>query len=119
MGIVWKARVDAAMQLCKEIGTLADDYRACEAKAQALQPANERATDVDYMLQRSAARRLGAHYLMRYSLLIVFRSYYHTWLTWKAKGDAASQGRRLPAFHTWFDERKELHHLLTTLQLDE
>jgi hypothetical protein len=57
---------------------------------------------------RASARRLGQRYLMRYVLLICFREYLQGWLAGEGRGGTREGSR----FREWFDERKELLHLL-------
>ena len=116
---MWKSKVDAAINRCKEIGTIVNDIRLCGFKARSLQPSvdvlgNSGEFDVSKMLERAAARRLGAHYLMRYFLLIAFRGFLDHWLHLVQKQPQAE----MPRFHDWFGNRKELYHLLDTLQLE-
>jgi len=99
------------MARCAEMGTIAGDIQRCGAKARALEGGT---ADVARMLERAAARRLGAHYLMRYALLVAYRGWLAGWLAARREGH---EGDVAP-FHEWFDERKELRHLLDALQLE-
>ena len=85
---------------------------ACRAKVARLQsaksaPAGDAAHD--RLQELSAAKRLGAHYLMRYFLLIAFRTFLLTWLENHAAGKAGEM-----TFSAWFERRQELGHLLHT-----
>eukprot|EP00892_Ulva_mutabilis_P004224 jgi/Ulvmu1/2173/UM013_0017.1 len=88
-----------------------DSIAACKAKVEAIHA--QRTADAvgrfRKQLELSTAKRLGAHYLMRYLLLIAFRAFFQEWLLARTGG-----GGLLPdvQFSSWFKERKELGHLL-------
>lgn len=90
-----------------------DSIAACTAKAAAIQA--QRTADAAGTFRKqqelSTARRLGAHYLMRYFLLIAFRAYFQHWLQQRGEGGAAV------TFSAWFKGRKELGHLLRSCQV--
>jgi hypothetical protein len=87
---------------------------ACRAKVALLQ--SQRGDDdggaFQKQLELSAAKRLGSHYLMRYFLLVSFRTWLQMWLEKEAAG-----GPCAPSFSEWFERRKELAHLLNTCSI--
>lgn len=91
-----------------------DSIAACQAKVNAIQAQRTRDAVGTFRKQQelSVARRLGAHYLMRYFLLIAFRAFFQQWLQARAGGTA-----EVPTFGVWFKERKELSHLLRSCQV--
>jgi hypothetical protein len=109
-----KAAVDAAIEgsVAKSIGNLITDIYACKQATE-----EERMTVGSsggmsgsgmeaYFEKRYAARRLGIHYLKRYAFLIMFRVYLD-------KGLESGVN-----FTRFYEERRELKHLLSTLDLE-
>ena len=87
---------------------------ACRAKVDKIQAQRTRDAVGTFHKQQelSTARRLGAHYLMRYFLLIAFRAFFQHWLQAQAGGAAEA-----PTFGVWFKERNELGHLLRSCRV--
>jgi hypothetical protein len=83
---------------------------ACRAKVALLQSLKNRADDTGgyhKVQELSAAKRLGAHYLMRYFLLIAFRAFLQDWFDDRASG----RGDEM-TFSSWFEQKEELGHML-------
>eukprot|EP00775_Hariotina_reticulata_P011247 gene11247-11396_t len=102
-----KRAVDDAIDTCSAVGHLRDDIKACKHSAEAAPGLSEDPGSTAW-----AARQLGVHYLKRYFLLIAFRCY----LVQRQR--AEQLGRTMPDFSKWMDDRRELGHLLTHLNLD-
>lgn len=84
---------------------------ACKDKLKTLQSMRTSTDDVEAVTikvqQVSTAKRLGAHYLMRYFLLIAFRAFLQTWLDDNASGRTGDG-----TFSSWFERHAEMDHLL-------
>lgn len=93
----------------RHVHDVLDSIAACKAKVEAIQALRTGDAMGTFRKQQelSTAKRLGAHYLMRYLLLIAFRAFLQQWLQARTGG-----GQEAAAFSTWFKERKELGHLL-------
>lgn len=106
-GFEMKLSVDSAIDMCRQVGHLRYDIRKCKhfmdnAPSPVLGEGGARVSDL------TAVRQLGVHYLKRYFLLVCFRAYLE-------QHDANSA---TCSFRDWMDERKELHHMCTNLQLE-
>lgn len=97
-----KTSVDKCIDACDTIGNLRDDILRCKHIADGDIEIDDTAA--------AAARRLGLHYLQRYFFLIAFRVYLETVHT--------SAGVRKVVFSDWIATRKEIGHLLSTLDLE-
>jgi hypothetical protein len=82
----------------------------CRAKVARLQSWKNRTNESGgyhkELQELSSARRLGAHYLMRYFLLIAFRAFLQDWF------DDQAAGKEEKTFSSWFEKHKEMGHLL-------
>lgn len=118
-GKTWREQVDHAVRQLNSRDNEQRDMRdilqcisACRAKVALLQSMQSNMEDeggAQRLQELSAAKRLGAHYLMRYFLLIAFRAFLQTWLD-----DRASGGATDVTFSDWFEKRAEMGHLLGT-----
>lgn len=95
----------------REMRDILQCISACRAKVARLQSLKNSPNEAGWqkLQELSAAKRLGAHYLMRYFLLIAFRTFLQTWLDDHASGEAKEV-----TFSSWFERRQELGHLLNT-----
>jgi hypothetical protein len=111
-----KAAVDAAIEgsVAKNIGNLITDIYACkQATEEEIMTGSGSSSGgcggsgmEAYFEKRYAARRLGIHYLKRYAFLIMFRVYLDRGLESGVN------------FTRFYEERRELKHLLSTLDLE-
>ena len=95
-GIFCREQVDTAIRQLNPEGEqrgmrgILQCIAACRAKVALLQTAKSDSGEAAHQRLQglSAAKRLGAHYLMRYFLLIAFRTFLLTWLENRAAGKA-------------------------------
>ena len=116
-----KAAVDAAIEgsVGESIGNLVSDVYACKQATEEERIGGGNNVDGSttsssssvsgmeaYFEKKYAAKRLGIHYLKRYAFLIMFRVYLDKGLESGAN------------FTRFYEERRELKHLLSTLDLE-
>jgi hypothetical protein len=98
-----KSGVDKAIDACAVIGNIREDIMRCKEIVEG--EGRESVIDAG---GAAAARRLGLHYLQRYFFLIAFRAFL-------VAPNAAARGA---VFSDWVAQRKEIQHLLSTLELE-
>ena len=103
-----KASVDKSIDACENIGNLRDDILHCKQMAES--DAIDGMENPTAAAEAASARRLGLHYLQRYFFLVAFRAYLDTL--------NASGGFKKPVFSDWISTRREIGHLLSTLDLE-